>query len=432
MVSVRAAPSEGADANRRVMEAMGTADPILVGAEPAGSVMPVFGDAEIVMLHAGPPMDCVDVMDVPPMRGAVLGGLLFEGHASDLENARRLLERGDVTLASAHEYGAVGPMAGVVTASMPVFVVKDQVHGRTAYVTINEGLGRALRFGAYGPDVLRRLSWMRDRFGPVLRDALSLHGPLRLRTLVTSALSRGDECHNRNKAATAQFFRVLAPALVRAAPSLDMAATCLEFITGNDHFFLNLSMAQSKATVMTAPTLRGSSVVTVMACNGTRFGVKVAGLPDEWFTTRAPRVTMGRWLGSYEPGDGAPLLGDSFISEVNGLGAFAAAAAPAITGYVGGTVQDLLKSTERMYGITLVEHPEFKLPFLDFRGSPFGIDAHAVTQHRISPVVNAGVASKEEGVGQIGAGMTDMPLEPFEEASAALAEQANSVGEGQP
>jgi hypothetical protein len=309
-------------------------------------------------------------------------------------------------------------MAGIVSPSMPVVVVENGAGGNRAFATLNEGLGKVLRFGAYDESVLARLRWFRDELGPVLGRTLAATGPLDLKSITAQALQMGDEGHNRNVAATSLLVRSLAPALVRVAPS--EAEAVLEFLRGNDHFFLNLSMAGCKATLDAGHGIRGSTVVTAMSRNGVEFGVRLSGTGDTWFTAPVG-VPDGLYFPGYGPDDANPDLGDSAITETCGIGGFAMAAAPAIVRFVGGTASDALNFTREMYRITLERNPAFALPPLGFAGTPTGIDARRVVESDVQPVINTGIAHKLPGVGQIGAGIARAPLDCFADALRGLA-----------
>ncbi|NUR88633.1 MAG: DUF1116 domain-containing protein, partial [Nonomuraea sp.] len=337
--------------------------------------------------------------------------------ATGEEDAVAGLSSGRVRWEPCHEHGAVGPMAGVVSPSMWLFEVRDSEHGGTAYCSLNEGLGKVLRYGAFGPEVLERLRWMDTSLGPALAAALAVTGPIDLRSLVAQALQMGDELHNRNRAATGLLLRELAPALA-AGPD---AAEVLRFIGGNDHFFLNVGMAAAKAATDAARDIPGSTLVVAMARNGTDFGVQVSGLGGRWFTGPAG-VPDGLYLGAYGPADANPDIGDSTITETSGLGGFAMAAAPAIVRFVGGDVADAIAATRSMYEITLAEHPAYQIPGLGFRGTPCGIDVTLVARTGLLPVVNTGIAGRIAGTGQVGAGLVSPPVEAFTSALAALAE----------
>jgi hypothetical protein len=372
-------------------------------------------------LHAGPPIDWAGASG--PLRGALIGALRYEGIAADADEAERVAERGDLDLSPCHHHRAVGPMAGVISPSMPLVVVHDEEHGTTAYCTLNEGLGKVLRYGAYSDDVVERLRWIQRVLGPLLGDTIRRHGPLDVRALVAQALQMGDEGHNRNRAGTSLLVRELAADLVVAdAPAGDVADV-LRFVNGNDHFALNLVMPACKAAADAARGLPGATMVVAMARNGTEFGVQTAGTGDRWFTAPAS-VPDGLYLGGYGPGDANPDIGDSTITETAGIGGFAMAAAPAIVRFVGGEVGDALRHTQSMYEITLGEHPAYQVPILGFRGTPSGIDVTKVVRTGLVPVVNTGIAGRVAGTGQVGAGLVTPPMACFAAAVRALAERA--------
>jgi hypothetical protein len=306
-------------------------------------------------------------------------------------------------------------MAGILSPSMPVWMVENATQGNRAFSTLNEGLGKVLRFGANSPEVIARLKWMERTLAPTLRAGLEILKDLDLKPLMAQALHMGDEVHNRNVAASSLLIKRLVPALLKsAAPPADVAAA-IEFIAGNDHFFLNISMAACKSMLDAAHGTAGSSMVSVMARNGVEFGIRLCGLGERWFTAPAP-VVNGLYFPNYSIKDAAPDLGDSAITETAGVGGFAMAAAPAIVKFVGGAAQDALANTLAMTHITLRRNGAFTLPALDFAGTPAGIDARRVVDTGILPVINTGIAHKEPGVGQIGAGVTRAPLACFTKA----------------
>jgi len=403
-------------ANGEALRRLRDARPVLVDVQPALAVVP--GMTPTTVLHAGPPLPWARMSG--PVRGAVVGALLYERLAETPAEAERLAGSGGLSFDPCHHHGAVGPMAGVTTARMPVFVVEDRATGRRSYSTLNEGLGKVLRYGAYAPEVLDRLSWMETVLGPALGVAVRQAGGVDVRTLVAQALQMGDECHNRNRAASALLIKTLAPHVA----ALDLAAAerarVLAFAGGNEHFFLNLGMAACKATLDAAHGVPGSSLVTAMARNGTEFGIRVSGLGDRWFTGPAD-LPIGLYFAGFGPEDANPDVGDSAITETAGLGAFAMAGAPAIVQFVGGTPADAIRHTRRMYEITLGESDVYRLPTLDFRGTPTGIDVRLVLQTGILPQINTGIAHRLAGIGQIGAGLVTPPLQCFEQAGQALA-----------
>jgi hypothetical protein len=382
------------EANRQAVGRMLAARPRWVGVGLARDLIP--GMRDDLLLHSGPPLGWEAASG--PMRGALQGALRLEGRSSaDLEPC--------------HSHMAVGPMAGVISAGMPVVVVEDRASGVRAYSNLNEGLGRVLRYGANDEAVLERLRWMGGVLGPELARALE-QGPIDLAGINQRALQMGDELHNRHRAATSMLFRELA---LRG-----LSRESLAFIDQNDYFYLNLAMASAKAACEAAAGVSRSSLVVTMARNGTEFGVRVSGAPERWFTAPAA-VPVGLFLGSYVQADANPDIGDSAITETYGLGGFAMAAAPAITRVVGGSAGTAVEATLEMYEITLAESPIHQVPVLDFRGTPTGIDVRRVVETGIQPLINTGIAHREPGVGQIGAGLVRAPLEPFVAAHRHLA-----------
>lgn len=406
-----------ARANDEAVARIDDAQPLLVGVGVARDVLPDVSDRTI--LHAGPPIDWADMSG--PLRGAVLGAAVYEGLARDLADAERRAAAGEFEFGPCHERGAVGPMAGVVSPSMPMCIVENPTHGNRAFCTFNEGLGKVLRYGANDAEVLERLAWIRDVLARVFARALERLGePIDLRAMIAQALQMGDEGHNRNRAGTSLLLRTLLPALIELdEPAADTAAAA-RFIAGNDHFFLNLAMPASKAAADAARDIDRSSIVVAMARNGTEFGIRLAGTGDRWFTGPSGMID-GLYLPGFGPDDANPDIGDSTITETVGLGGFAMAAAPAIVRVVGGGPEDALEATRAMYDIAWSESRSYQIPSLGFRGTPFGIDAREVVHSRLLPFVNTGIAHREPGVGQIGAGLVKPPMEAFAKAVRALA-----------
>ena len=403
-------------ANAEVLKIILSGMPHLIGLERAIDVIP--GMKSDMLLHAGPPITWDRMCG--PMRGAMIGALLYERKAETVEAAQRLAASGAIKFSPCHEHASVGPMAGIISPSMPVFVLKNEAHGNFAYCTLNEGLGKVLRYGAYGEPVIQKLRWMEGTLYPVLKKAVAKLGKIDLKNIIAQALHMGDEVHNRNRAATSILYRMIAPAIVTTCDDPTVAAEVLEFINHNDHFFLNLSMPASKVTLDAARGVKNSSVLVVMARNGTDFGIQLSGTGDEWFTGPAD-VPDALFFPGYTRADANPDIGDSAITETNGLGGFAIAAAPAIVQFVGGSSDDALRYTRQMYEITAGENNIYQIPSLNFRGTPTGIDAIKVVEKNILPFIDTGVAHKEPGVGQIGAGVLSAPAEPFQKAFAGLA-----------
>jgi hypothetical protein len=405
------------DANKEALKRILEGEPKLLDVVPAREA--IKGLKDMMILHAGPPI-AWDRM-CGPMRGAVAGAIVFEGWASDLESATHLAASGGVEFHPNHHFDAVGPMTGMTTVSMPVFVVENARFGNRAYCAINEGLGKVMRFGGNDDSVLARLRWLRDVFGPEISKALRFLGGIELKSIVARGLSMGDELHQRNVACSSVFMREIAPALARVSTDKEVLAECLAFIAKNDQFFLNIAMALSKAMADPARGIRGSTVVTAMCRNGTDFGIRVSGTGDQWFTAPV-EMPEGLYFPGYSEKDANPDMGDSAIVETVGLGGFAMAAAPAVAGFVGaGSPSSAANFTKAMGEVTIGQNAEWAIAAMDFAGVPTGIDVRLVVETGLAPVINTGIAHREPGIGQVGAGVVKAPIACFAQAVRAIA-----------
>lgn len=408
-------------ANQSAVTRMMQARPMLTGVAAARDVIP--GMHSHLLLHAGPPLAWARMSG--PLRGAMIGAMLFEGLARTEAEAIALAESGGVQFEPCHEHNTVGPMAGVTSASMLVYVVEnkpDTGSPNTAYSNLNEGYGKVLRYGAYSEEVLARLRWMNTVLGPTVGAALARSSGIDLRALIAEALHMGDEGHNRNKAGSLLFLKALAPLIAQVDGAAGSQSEVLKFLGDNALSVLNPVMAACKAMTDAAHGVAGSTLVTAMARNGTDFGIRVSGLPGQWFTAPA-EIPVGLFFSGFSQADANPDIGDSAITETAGIGGFAMAAAPAIVTFVGGTPRDALNATLEMYEITSAEHKHFTMPALDFRGTPTGIDIRKVVELGIAPRINTGIAHKNAGVGQVGAGLVRPPMVIFEQALMAYADK---------
>ncbi len=369
--------------------------------------------------HAGPPITFDRASG--PLRGALIGAMLFERLADDEDDAVAKLSAGrGISLQPCHDRHAVGPMAGVISPSMWLFELADESTGARSWCSLNEGLGKVLRYGAYSFEVITRLRWMTDVLGPALAVAVRAAGPVDITAIIGQMVQMGDEGHNRNRAGTLMFLREILPSLIASGlPPADIAEVA-RFVAGNDHFFLNLVMPAGKLMGDAAAGLPGSTVVTAMCRNGTDFGIRVSGTGDQWFTGPA-LYPDGLFLAGFGPDDANPDIGDSAIAETVGIGGMVMATAPAIVRFVGGSVPDALAVTGRMYEITEAENPAFAVPILEFRGAPTGIDVTRVLRTGILPQINTGMAGRVPGTGQVGAGLVTPPMDCFTAAIAGLA-----------
>jgi len=411
-------------ANAEGLRRMLAANPVLVDVQPAGKVIPDLREG--VILHAGPPIEWTRMCG--PMRGAVAGAIVFEDWAPDLKQAAKLAAGGGIKFQPNHRHGAVGPMTGITTRSMPVMVVENRAFDNRAYCMINEGLGKVMRFGANDAEVLARLAWLRDVFGPLLGGALRAAGGLQLAPLVARGLAMGDEMHQRNVACSALTLRALAPHFARAAGDAETLSRSLAFIAGNEQFFLNIGMAMGKSIMDPVRGIEACSLVSAMSRNGTDFGIRLSGTGDAWFSAPV-EMPQGLYFPGYRERDANPDMGDSAILETIGLGAFAMAGAPAVVGFVGaGRASDALAFTRAMGEITVGRNPKWTIPALDFEGVPAGIDARKVADTAIRPAINTGIAHRKPGVGQVGAGIARAPLACFDQALAGFARSLGFSG----
>lgn len=405
-------------ANQTAAERMMSARPILTGVAAAKDVIP--GMRDNLLLHAGPPIEWERMSG--PMRGAVIGGIIFEGLAKNEKEAVAIVEDGGVDFEPCHHHETVGPMAGVTTASMMVYVLENKTHGNKAYSNLNEGYGKVLRYGAFSQEVINKLKWMNDIMGPILAEAISASDGIDIRALLSESLHMGDEGHNRNKAGSILFTTKLAPLIAKVTKDNEIEAKILQFLGDNALSVLNPVMAACKAMADAAHGVAESTMVTTMARNGTDFGIRVSGLGDEWFTAPVEQPD-GLYFSGYTSDDASGDIGDSTITETTGIGAYAMAGAPAIISFISGTPQDAINATLEMYEITVAEHSHFTIPALEFRGTPTGTDIRKVVELSIPPRVNTGIAHKDAGVGQVGAGLVRPPMKIFEDALIAYAKK---------
>lgn len=400
--------SANEEAVRRIIES----HPLLVGYERAIDVVP--GMTKTTILHAGPPV-CWEDMN-GPMRGAVSGALIFEGLASNMDEAFKLAASGEITFSPCHEHDCVGSMAGITSASMYMHVVKNKTFGNVAYTNLSEQMAKILRMGANDESVIERLIWMRDVLGPMLKAAMDKAEPIDLRLMLAQALHMGDECHNRNNAGTVLLAQALTPLILETDFSTEEKRAVFDFIASSDYFSGPTWMAMCKCALDAGHGVENSTIVTTMARNGVEFGIRISGIPGfTWFTGPAQKV-VGPLFAGYKPEDSGLDIGDSAITETYGIGGFAMATAPAIVALVGGTIDDAINYSITMDEITTALNPNVTIPLLNFKGISSGIDIRKVLETGILPIINTAIAHKEPGVGMIGCGITNPPVECFEKA----------------
>ncbi len=413
---------EGIDEkNREVIAKVVASQPVLKDNVRAKEVIPELNEGK-VLLHAGPPVEYKNMPD--PMQGSCVGAVLFEEWADNEADARKMLENGEIKFIPCHHVNAVGPMGGITSPNMAVFVVEDETAGNRAYCTMNEGIGKVLRFGAYSEEVIDRLRWMRDVLGPTLGKALrSMENGLAVNPLIAKAIAMGDEFHQRNIAASLAFLKEVAPIITKMDMDEKDRYDVIKFLADTDQFFLNIMMATGKAVMDDARTGTDGTIVTAMCRNGYEFGIRIAGMGDEWFTGPV-NTPQGLYFTGYDGEDACPDMGDSAITETFGVGGMAMIAAPAVTRFVGaGGYEDALRTSNEMMEIVIDRNPNFTVPTWNFQGICLGIDARKVVEKGITPVINTGIAHKIAGYGQIGAGTVHPPIECFEKAIEAYAKK---------
>ncbi|MCK5516315.1 MAG: DUF1116 domain-containing protein [Desulfobulbaceae bacterium] len=403
------------EANKKCLEKIQESTAIWSDIRPAKDVVP--GMSERTVLHAGPPVAWNQMCG--PMRGSIIGACIFEGWASNPEEVAQLAENGELEFDSSHHHHAIGPMSGIITPSMEVNVVTNTVHGIETYATLYMGIGKVLRHGAFDDEVMAKLRWMNYELAPLLRNALHHAGGIDLKNIVTQALQMGDELHNRNKASNALLLTALVQHLISVGEQSEVLKA-IDFIDKAGHFILNTVMAGSKGMLDAGAHIKDSTIVTAIARNGYETGIRVSGLGDKWFTAPAPMID-GVYFPGFGPEDANPDMGDSAIAETIGLGSFSMVGAPAVVEYIGGTAQFALETTLKMYEITAGEHETYKLPPINFRGAPLGVDIRKVVETGITPIINTGIACRRPGIGQIGAGLTATPMACFTAALEAFA-----------
>lgn len=408
------------EANAEALNRLVTSRPFLVDVARAGDVVP--GMTPTTILTSGAPLPWPEYTG--GQRRAILYGAVYEGLAATVEEAEAALDRGDIQVRSTQQHSCIGALAGIYTASMPVFVVRDEAHGNTAFCNFYEGKNRfRLSIGALDEGITQRLRWLETTMAPVIAECLRITGPIALHPLMARALRFGDELHGRNTAATLLFQRELTPALVKLAgrPGWESKITeVVDFLGTNDFTFLRLGLAAAKATADAAHGIPFSSIITGMSLNCREFAVRVSGLGDEWFGGEYPELE-GRFFGNFTADDSEWVGGESCFTEVIGLGGLAQACAPALTDHQGGNYQKMMDVNRAMYSITFGEHPTFRIPPFDFRGAPVGIDLFEVVASGITPVIDAGLAGRDGGL--IGVGVLRPQLGAFTTAAAAYADR---------
>ena len=364
------------------------------------------GLADNVFLHAGPAFKSVDAICQPILNSAAVGAV-FEGLATDLDQALAMIKVGEIELRPAQDHGVVTPLAAVVTPHMPLHYVYDGNHGRAVCLTpINGGNGPAIRLGQRSQVAVEHLRWIN---GPVL-DCLAagLGEGLELIPFASAGLAAGDDCHGRTIEATRLLVAEIDARSKAGIADDDVRA----FLDQSPSMFLNLWMAASKCLMATANDIAEASLITAMGGNGVEMGVQIAGLPGQWFTAPAspPNGQIGDGL---DESRRLGAIGDSAVVEAFGLGAM-----------------NIVESPEQMRALGAFAPADFENRIaalrvgghLDFAAAspPIGIMARTVAAYGAGPMVALGIIDREGDLGRIGGGISDPPLAMFTAALAAL------------
>ena len=395
-------------ANEEAVRRLVQGDPVLVDIAPAGQVIP--GLQGRMITHAGPPISWTRMCGA--QRGAIIAMVLYEGWAGSIAGAEAMLERGEICLEPNHHHQAVGPMAGTISPTLPVFVVENRAFANRAFCRNVEGMQQ---FGDYSEKALGGLRFWRDVAAPAMQAAVRQAGGLSLKPIIAQALQMGDELHNRHSAASSLFANALVIPMIEAGVPRPELLKTLGYMTGHSLLFLGVAMACGKAIADPARDIECSTMVTAMCRNGTEFGIRVSGLGDEWFTAPSPRVE-GLYVPGFKAEDAGLDMGDSAITETVGWGGFVLGGAPAILTLVGGTPEAALAYTREMASITVARHPQYLMPALNFEGAPLGIDIRKVVQTGVTPIIDTAIAHKDPGYPKIGGGLVRAPLECFKKA----------------
>ena len=407
-----------ATANEKALAGMLLCQPVWVDVRSALDVLP--GMTANTVLHAGPPI-AFENMCGPQHRG-VVDAVIYEGLGDTEAKARVLVENGEIHIAPCHDYGAVGGMAGITSASTPMAVVRDEASGKEGYSQLFQGpRGQLQNRDDYRKAAIEQWRWIETVLGPALQAAIRERGGLDIRNLTAKALQMGDECHNRNSAGSALVLLAMMPSLIRSCSETTVLKECIEYLTSADQFSLCISMAAAKVSADAAKGVPYSTIVTAMARNGVEFGIKVSGLDEQWFTGPANKVEGLYFSSEWSDLDSVLDLGDSAIMETVGLGGHVQAAAPALQQFVGGSMARAVELTDEMRQITCGTIDAYRIPNLDFAAAPVGTDIRKVVQTGITPVIDTAIAHKKGGV--IGAGQTRAPIECFNEALLAYADK---------
>jgi hypothetical protein len=404
-------------ANRKAVDRIFAAEALIVDLKPAIKAIP--GYKANLVTHAGPPIEWDRMCKVQKL--AVINAIRFEGLADTPEKADRRVRTGEVLVEPNHNYDNVSGMCGVTSASMPVFVVQDKVHGNQAYDWQQTDM---TSFGQSYEEGVKEIEFVQNTLAPVMAAAIRHAGGLNVKQLLAQGLQMGDELHGLFDATRGAFLGWILPHILRTDfPKETLAQVGDYFNTYGGRWYCgNMMMGACKVMMDSARGIKYSTIVTAMARNGVEFGIKVSGMGDKWFLGPASPIT-GFMFPGFKVEESELDIGDSAISETRGLGGTALPSSPSQARLLGEDFQTAVNHTRAMREVSVSEDQLFRIPYMDFSGVPVGIDIRKVVQTSIVPKIDTGMAHKEGGHGIIGTGITEAPIQAFKNAVVAFAAQ---------
>ena len=408
-----------AEANKAALACLTDNDPHWIDIRPAGEA--VIGLEDHMILHSGPPIDLEDMVMLH--RRGMVSAMLFEGWAKDEKEAMEILRSGEIKIESALDHNTVGAGTGIITKSVAMVVVEDKRNNTTAATFPAEGpfQGGFCGWGLYSPEIAENLRHMREDLFPPMREMLAKNGGIALKPILAESMQMGDENHTRQTAADLLFDKLVLPQLFDLDLPKEEIMRTVKYIVDTPRFFHCYGQGASRSAAIAADGIEYSTMVTALGGNGREFGIKIAGLPNRWFTAPAPYMTGKFTSTKFTLDDQLPWIGDSCVVEAAGMGGIAGAASPIVLNLRGMSLAESIAQTREMEEICIGHNPNFSIPNLDFDTLPSGIDIRLVLKTGISPVIHGGMFNKEGGL--IGAGMARVPMECFEKALRAFAEE---------
>lgn len=343
-----------------------------------------------------------------------MGAALHEKWAVSREDAEDKFRRNEIKLGACNDHATVGAGAGILSPSMPVLICRDMHNGNEGYCLPFEGRSGLGVWGVYNDDVEATLQVIEKQFAPAVNQVLTEQGGIPVKGIIARSLQMNDDIHTRQTAAGLILLSEIAPKLMHSDLDREAITMCIEMFSSSERWFHPLGMASAMSTIRGLKGTEYSTVVTAICNGGVNTGLKVAALGEQWFTAPAPMLTGSYLSPQWSEKDASPYCGDSTITEVVGMGAFAGAAAPSVLRLRGGTYQDGINQSMDMRTLTVGLNSNYPIPLLDFTGPGLAIDIRKVINTGTPVVCHGGIISKDGG--QIGAGIATFPMEVYVDA----------------